>query len=222
MHGPDVADVQRLLGVAADGEFGPVTAAAVVVWKRSRGDLAPTAELSTDELGWLRSDVPLRAVVLMERWAAAGVGEEPPRSNRVPELVALARRLGVEPVLAAMGYPWCAFAVFLAALARGGESAALGLRERAFNAVYTPSVLAQAKAGAFGLQLVPAARAYRGDLVLFDWDFRGGDPTDHVGRLVAAPVDGRVHSVDGNSGGDGAVALRDRANGSVRAFVRDL
>ena len=35
------------------------------------------------------------------------------------------------------------------------------------------------------------------------------------------PVDGRVRTVDGNSGGDGLVARRDRENGSVRAFVRD-
>jgi len=28
MEGPDVADVQRLLGVDADGEFGPITAGA--------------------------------------------------------------------------------------------------------------------------------------------------------------------------------------------------
>ena len=68
---------------------------------------------------------------------------------------------------------------------------------------------------------MPAAEAFRGDLVLFDWDFNAGDPTDHVARLAHAPVDGRVRTVDGNTGVDGAVELRDRAIGSVRAFARD-
>ena len=75
-----------------------------------------------------------------------------------------------------MGFPWCGFAVFLAALAEGGKTAALGLRRRSFNALYTPAVLAAAEAGRFGLRIVPAKEAWRGDLVLFDWDLTRGDP----------------------------------------------
>jgi hypothetical protein len=120
-----------------------------------------------------------------------------------------------------MGYPWCAFAAFLAALVAGGRSAASGLRERRFNPLYTPAILAEARAGAFGLRVVAEARAFRGDLVLFDWDFGAGDPADHVGRLAQAPVDGRVRTVDGNSGVSGLVEPRDREIGSVRAFARD-
>lgn len=155
----------------------------------------------------------------MERWV--GLREVPPRSNRVPELAALAGRLGVEPVLARMGYPWCSFAVFLAALAHGGHTAARGLRGREFNAVYTPAVLAAARAGACGLRVVSPALARRGDLVLFDWDRGRGDPADHVARLVEKPVDGLVKTVDGNAGGDGTVAVRSREIGLIRAFVRD-
>lgn len=206
----DVAEAQRLLGVPVDGDLGPKTAAAIAAWRRSRG---------VTDVGLLFADVPLQAVAQMERWA--GLEEEPPGSNRVPRLAGLASRIGVAPSLAAMGYPWCAFAAFLAALAHGGETAALGLRDRRFNAVYTPAILAAARARSFGLRIVPAALAFRGDLVLFDWDPAHGDPVDHVGRLVENPVDERVHSVDGNAGGDGAVALRTRTNGSVRAFVRD-
>ena len=213
----DVAEVQRLLGVPADGELGPVTAAAITAWKRSRG--LRGEGLAAAEHRRLLADVPLLAVGQMERWA--GLHELPRGSNRVPELVALAARLGLPASLGRMGYPWCAFTVFLAALAHGGESATRGLLRGEFNAVYTPAVLAAAKAGGLGLQVVPPALAYRGDLVLFDWDFRHGDPVDHVGRLVEIPVDGRVRTVDGNSGGDGLVARRDRENGSVRAFVRD-
>jgi hypothetical protein len=221
LHGPDVAVLQRLLGLRADGEFGPVTANAVAAWKHARGDRTPTPDLTPGEHRRLLADVPLRAVRLMERWAASGVAEDPPRSNRVPELVALAERLGVAPAYSGMGYPWCAFAAFLAALVAGGQSAALGLRRRRFNPLYTPTILAEAEAGTFGLRVVPPAEAFRGDLVLFDWDFASGDPADHVARLVQAPEDDRVRTVDGNSEADGLVALRERAAGSVRAFARD-
>lgn len=206
----DVAEAQRLLGVPVDGDLGPKTAAAIAAWKRSRG---------VTDVRLLFSDLPLQAVAQMERWE--GLEEAPPRSNRVPALAGAAGRLGVAPALAAMGYPWCAFCAFLAALAHGGRSAALGLREQRFNAVYTPAILASARDEKFGLRIVPPAFAFRGDLVIFDWDFRHGDPADHLGRLVENPVDGRVHSIDGNSGGDGLVAFRTRSNGSVRAFVRD-
>lgn len=221
MRGPDVADAQRLLGVDADGVFGPISAHAVAAWKRARGDPSPETSLTPVERRRLLADVPLRAVELLERWAASGIGENPPRSNRVPELIAIAERQQVASAYRGMGYPWCAFAAFLAALVGGGEAAALGLRERRFNPLYTPAILAEAEAGAFGLHVVPHVFAFRGDLVLFDWDFAAGDPSDHVGRLVRPPVDGRVHTVDGNSGTNGLVELRDRAIGSVRAFARD-
>jgi hypothetical protein len=63
--------------------------------------------------------------------------------------------------------------------------------------------------------------AFRGDLVLFDWNLSAGDPADHVARLVQAPADGRVRTVDGNSGEAGVVALRERPLREVRAFARD-
>jgi hypothetical protein len=221
MLGPDVAEVQRLLGVDDDGEYGPITAAAVKAWKRSRGDDEPSAELDPLDRRSLLADVPLRAVRLMEHWAKVGVGEEPAGSNHVPELEELAERLEVRPEFTRMGYPWCAFAAFLAALVGGGRTAALGLRRRAFNPLYVPVLLAQAKAGKFGLSLVSANEAFRGDLVLFDWNRSGGDPADHVARLVAPPSNGRVRTVDGNSGGAGRVELRERPVAEVRAFARD-
>jgi len=221
MLGPDVVEVQRLLGVDADGDFGPITAGAVAAWQRSRGNPDPSSGLTPADRQRLLADVPLRAVLVMEQWAAQGLGEDPPRSNRVPALTGLARRENVAGAYSAMGYPWCAFAAFLAALGAGGRTAIAGLRGRRFNPLYTPAILAEAKAGAFGLRIVPAAAAFRGDLVLFDWDFRTGDPADHVGRLAQAPVDGRVVTVDGNSGVAGLVQRRERAIGSVRAFARD-
>src|SRR6266508_1443025 len=221
MHGRDVAALQGLLGVEADGEYGPVTAAAVKAWKRARRSPIPSGILSPHNQDRLRADLPLRAAFLLERWAFRGLREEPPGSDRVPQLVTLATELEVAAPFVRMGFPWCAFAVFLAALAEGGRTAALGLRRGSFNALYTPDVLTAAEKGRFGLQIVPAEEAWRGDLVLFDWDLASGDPADHVGRLVEPPDNGRVRTVDGNSGQMGLVQLRVRSNRSVRAFARD-
>jgi hypothetical protein len=154
----------------------------------------------------------------MERWAKLGLQERPPASNVVPELVTLAWELDVVPRIAQMGYPWCAFAAFLAALEAGGETAALGLREEAFNALYVPAVLTEARHERNGLRVVPGPQARRGDLALFDWT-PAGDPADHLGRLVRRPLGSVVSTVDGNSGG--RVALRRRPLAQVRAFVRD-
>src|SRR5438445_276998 len=87
--------VRRGLGVEVDGAFGPVTAAAVGAWKRARGNRTPSRELTPAERVRLLADVLLRAVRTMERWAAKGLHEDPPRSDRVPELITLAGRLGV-------------------------------------------------------------------------------------------------------------------------------
>lgn len=221
MHGPDVAEVQRLLGVADDGDYGPETARAVADWKRARSVVPASRVLDPLERRLLLGDVLLRAVRLMEHWAIARVGEEPVGSNRVPELVSLAERLDVQPEYSQMGYPWCAFCVFLAALVAGGRTAAFGLRRKAFNPLYAPDLLAQARASKYGLSLVAVEDAFRGDLVLFDWNLSAGDPADHVARLVQAPADGRVRTVDGNSGDAGVVALRERPLREVRAFARD-
>lgn len=159
-----------------------------------------------------------RATATMERWAKLGLRERPPGSNVVPELVELARELDVAPRIAEMGYPWCAFAAFLAALEAGGETSALGLRAEAFNALYVPTVLTEARHERNGLRFVATARARRGDLALFDWA-PAGDPADHLGRLVRRPLGSVVATVDGNS--SGRVALRRRPLAQVRAFVRD-
>ncbi len=88
----------------------------------------------------------------MERWAAEGLRERPPGSDRVPALVALARELGVSELYAEMGYPWCAFAAFLAALVHGGHTAEAGLRRERSS---TPSTYRRSSA-----RLRLAASAY--------------------------------------------------------------
>jgi hypothetical protein len=249
MIGPDVERAQRALGVPDDGEYGPITAGAVTEWKRRSGypDSAVDNVLSPEDLRRLLGKEPLppayarrarrlarelqdapadgvpeRAIGEMEAWAAAGYRERPAGSNKVPQLMKLARELGLSAELSAMGFAWCGFTVFLSALRVGGQTASAGLVQQAFNALYCPAILAEAEGSRFGLRLVPSDQASRGDLVLFDWA-PGGDPVDHVGRLREPPADGVVRTVDGNSGADSMhVTVRERPLKLVRAFARDL
>jgi hypothetical protein len=243
MRGEDVAAVQAALGVEADGLYGPVTAGAAASWKHEAGYPATAVDgtLRPEEqralLGLLElppgyarrararardaAAAPAmreRATARLERWAARGVRERPLGSDRVPALQRLARRLGLADWYCGMGWPWCAFAVFLTALEAGGRTAELGLRRGAFNALYTPAILAEAQAARSGMRVVALSQAARGDLVLFDWS-AGGDPVDHVGRLVRPPQNGVVATVDGNT--SDLVAVRERRVDQVRAFVRD-
>jgi hypothetical protein len=244
MKGPDVVRAQRALGVPDDGEYGPVSAGAAAAWKRRVGypddqidnTLDPQAQrylLVKDPLpeafrrrGERRARelaqtaaVPELAVAEMERWV--GLHERPKGSNRVPALGKIARELGLSDWYQKMGWPWCAFAAFLSALRVGGQSADLGLRQGKFNALYCPTILGEAQAGRWGMRVVAASQAARGDLVLFDWSPQG-DPADHVGRLVRPPAAGIVATVDGNSGSDDLhVVLRERPTSQVRAYVRD-
>ncbi len=244
MKGRDVVRVQRALGVDDDGEYGPVTAGAASAWKRRAGYLVNAIDttlteqdqrylLGKDELpnafrrrGEERArelamvaGVPERAVEEMERWI--GLRERPAGSNKVPALGKVARELGLSDWYQKMGWPWCAFTVFLAALRVGGQSAELGLRQGKFNALYCPAILAAAQGARFGMRVVAASEAARGDLVLFDWSPQG-DPADHIGRLVRPPAGGVVVTVDGNSGTDDLLVVeRERQTTQVRAYVRD-
>jgi hypothetical protein len=242
-RGADVERAQRALGVPDDGEYGPVTASAVAEWKRSSGypdreldnvlrpvdmrrllgreplppGFARRAKRRAAQAAQGGSGVGARAAAEMETWARAGFRERPTGSNRVPQLVKLGRRLGVADDYALMGLPWCGYAAFLAGLAVGGASARAGLIERQFNPRLCTDILAQAEAGKFGLRVVPLAEVARGDLVLVDNS--GPDRVDHVGRLLERPTNGRLLTVDGNSGDRVATTTRDLS--SIRAFVRD-
>jgi hypothetical protein len=244
MKGGDVVRVQRRLGVDDDGEYGPVTGGAAAAWKRRSGyldDAIDTTLSEQDQRYLLGKDelpsafrrraeerarelvavagVPQRAVEEMERWI--GLRERPPGSNKVPALGRVAADLGLSDWYQKMGWPWCAFTVFLAALRVGGQTAEQGLRQGKFNALYCPAILAAAQGARFGMQVVAPSQAARGDLVLFDWSPQG-DPADHIGRLVRPPTGGIVVTVDGNSGSDDLhVVQRERPTSVVRAYVRD-
>ena len=244
MEGPDVVRAQRALGVPDDGEYGPVSASAAADWKRRSGypDELVTNTLEPDDQRYLlgkkklpaeytarareratlgngSGDLPARAAALMESWADAGVKEQPAGSNKVPPLQRLARGLGLADYYSQMGFPWCAFAVFLSALKEGGQTAEQGLRAGAFNALYCPDILSQAEAGHFGMRVIPQSKVQRGDIVLFDYH-PDGPRAEHIGRVTRAPQDGVVLTIEGNS--SDTVARRERPLGQIRAFVRDV
>lgn len=258
MHGGDVEAVQkRLRGVYTDGEYGPATGAAVKDWKWRVGyhdsqvntALAPeehlvlvgfrkrTADMITRTAarkakGLLAKfkppkDVNAGTLAAARRWI--GVTESPPRSNKVPKLVAWFKSLGVKAYVE-MGVAWCEQFAMACGLAAGSTSARAGLVEQKFNALYTVDVVNLAKAGRFGLSIVPLSEVRPGDLAHIN--FPGGDPlTDHVEVVEIPPVEvggGEYVTIGGNtSPGDsgsqangGGVFRRRRFTYQVAAYVR--
>ena len=228
-----------------DGEYGPVSAGAAAAWKPSRlpGRRRSTTRSSPQDQRYLLGKDPLPDA--FRNRGRAGVRESsrrPPRyrSSRSPRWssgsacrsarkapTGCPRSAASPPSSASRtgtrrwAGPWCAFTVFLAALKVGGQSAEAGLRQGKFNALFCPTILGEAQAGRWGMRVVAASQAARGDLVLFDWSPQG-DPADHIGRLLRPPSAGVVATVDGNSGDESlAVVLRERPTSQVRAYVRD-
>jgi len=122
---------------------------------------------------------------LAEALRHVGVRESPPGSNRTM----FGRWFGAD------GVPWCAiFASYCfdvgagVVLCRGWHGAGVGSR----GVAYVPTLAAWLKATGRSV-----AAPQPGDLVIFDWD--GGLP-DHAGLVVRALADGRIETVEGNSG----------------------
>lgn len=256
MTGQDVVRVQKALnaqinaGLDADGEYGPLTAAASKRWRHKMGfkvvngtlperaqrilfgewPISPveTARAKTRELAARRAakrlSVPEKAVRWME--ARAGLTEKPAGSNRVPQLMQEGKIAGLAKWTYSMGWPWCAYATSLSNLVSGGYHGWAGLIKGWTNPLYCPTILADAKAGKNGLRLIAKSEAKRGDLLLFNWD---GGVVDHIGR-ARGPWDGKsIKTVEANtsfgtSGSQsdgGAIALRTRYWGDIEAVVRD-
>jgi hypothetical protein len=175
-------------------------------------------------------------------WYTARWKEYPAGSNQVQPLMALCRDLRLSSYYANMKYPWCALAVFVAALAEGSEAARLGLREGKFNALYTPTIRQVAENGAYGLQAISKAQIVKGAGVLFDFGGSNGGEVDHIGYALGKPgqvvtaagqkwqppgaeyvvcVEGNTSYDDKGSQSDGgAVAIRIRPLSQIRtAFL---
>ena len=134
-----------------------------------------------------RRTVGSRAADRMVRWYQAGWKEYPAGSNRVQPLMQLCRDLKLSAYYSGMGYPWCALAVFVAALAEGSKSGEAGLRRGAFNALYTPTIRQVAENGAHGLRAVSRSSIQHGVCVLFDFGGGNGAEVDHIGIALGKP-----------------------------------
>ena len=251
---------------SVDGIFGPVTANAAKTAKWRLGyaqkNVTPTygAQLHAFLTGArkptsamrvrakarqpkpVKQTIGTRAADRMVRWYEARWREYPAGSNQVQPLMQLCRELRLSSYYANMGYPWCALAVFVAALAEGSSSAKAGLREGKFNALYTPTIRQVAENGAYGLRAISKTSITKGAGVLFDFGGANGGEVDHIGfalgkpgQLVVAagqrwqpPSAEYVVCVEGNTSYDdkgsqangGAVAIRIRPLSQIRtAFV---
>lgn len=194
----------------ADGEYGPVTATAAKAAKVALGYAAsecqPTYGQKLDDYlsGSVQPTIAMRARVAvrnqavdttgvgakaadrMVRWYQAGWKEDPMGSNVVPPLQQLSRQLKLSAYLVNMGVPWCAQSSMTAALAEGSKTAAYGLRQGRFNALYCPELKAQASAGNFGMRAVSKSLIDKGTYILFDWPPADGT-MDHVGIALGKP-----------------------------------
>jgi len=216
MTGQDVKAAQGTLVSAGflppkstDGIFGPVTANAAKAAKYrlgyARKNVTPTYGPELD--GFLRGkkkpsimmvrrakararkperNVGEKTADTMTAWATARWHEAPAGSNFVPQLSALAKRSGCSPYIYGMRYPWCAMALFTAALQHDSKAAKTGLKDQMWNALYTPTIQQMARDGRFGLRAVSVRNGgiVKGTGLLFDFD---GGNVDHVGIALGKP-----------------------------------
>lgn len=257
MKGPDVVRVQNALknvhgaAIEVDGEYGPMTAAAVKRYRHKAGfkvvngtmperaqkillgewPLSPVekARAATRAAAAKRAEkritVPEKAVRWMEE--RAGLTESPAGSNRVPRLMREGKAAGLSTWMSSMGWPWCAYTTSLSNLVSGGYYGWYSLIKGKSNGLYVPEILSDAKAGRNGLRLVPKAEAKRGDLLVFNFD---GGVVDHIGRARGPWKNGSIQTVEANTSFEGksgsqsdggALALRTRSWGLIEAVVRD-
>jgi hypothetical protein len=250
MRGDDVLAVQKKLNLRTDAIYGPVTAGAVKAWKYRFGypekhiNLNYTRSDRAYLFGTKEKTVPMKyraksrakkapaaGVAVMRQkslhhmrsWAGQGLVEKPAHSNKVPTLQRIGSELNVGWE-ANMGWPWCAYAVMLAALKAGSSTARQGLVENKFNALYVPEIESHARAGRYGMRVVGWGEAKPGDFVTFNWD--GGVP-DHIGMLVqtevgfAVCVEGNTSpSTAGSQSDGGGVYVRNRDRSQIQAIIR--
>jgi peptidoglycan hydrolase-like protein with peptidoglycan-binding domain len=227
MKGNDVTYAQRLLRKhgyykgKAEGEFGPLTAQACQRAKYWLGYAKPVQTFGTDLekllLGRTQPSPaakqriarrkkkaqtkPLGQTALAQMEKFVGLTEDPPGSNRVPEIN---RWWGGGDVA------WCARTVSKAYVSAGSKAFVRGR-----NYQYVPTLVGDARAGRNGLTVTLDPKP--GDLVCFDWDgsnFRTGD--NHVGMFKAGTRQ-RFKTIEGNV--ESRCDYHDRTSGSAKNVV---
>lgn len=210
-----------------DGEYGPLTAAAVARSKYWMGfpaskinKIAGNSFMKMLKSGKLpvtyrlrrrrrlnlyykgKTNNSKRAAILKTAISQIGVKENPAGSNRVK----YSEWYG-------MIGPWCAMFVSWCYAKHG-----LGKK---FHYAYTPYVVANARSNKNSLYVTNNPQP--GDLVLYDWDKDG--KADHIGIYEKAIAKGVFQAIEGNTsvGNDsngGEVMRRKRKTSSVICFVR--
>jgi len=190
--------------------------------------LGPTP---TDAVRWLTRPIGERAALVMAGWGLARWDENPPGSNRVPELAAVAKHLRLSAWYQAMGWSWCDYSAHLAGLVVGSVACASGVGPtHAYNGLYTVESLEVADAGRYGWRPVPKTGVSLG---CKGWiDFGGGvaSAVDHTFWILGRPGErafgytpdrGSVVTAEGNTSGEGEPGSQ--ANGGRFAIrVRPL
>jgi hypothetical protein len=199
-----------------DGVFGPQTEAAVKLFQARFPDL-DGQPLKVDgmvgAITWAalfggaaagestRTSVPLLAAALAVAISQIGVMEQPPRSNRGPEVDRYLKAAGLDP--ADGSFPWCAAFVYWcfkeAAKTLGREN----------PVIRTAGVLDHwNRAGDPGIARITAAKAHMheelvkpGHIFIIDTGDPGG--AGHTG-LVESVVAGKLITIEGNTN-DGGV-----------------
>jgi len=231
MRGDDVRALQQALADlgyapgAADGVFGPATAAAVSAFQADHGlevdgwvgartrDALVDARPSSDGNGTGNGNgggTDAGRLALAEALQHVGTIEQP--VNRT----SFGRWYGVD------GVPWCNIFVSYAFLIGADYTICAGFRGPGVNAkgcAYVPTTEAWLRnAGLWRGKATPAP----GDIAIFNWD--GGTP-DHIGIVVQDLGGGAFETVEGNTSptdnsNGGMVMRRRRTLSQVDGFGR--
>jgi hypothetical protein len=159
----------------------------------------------------------VRAVALARAVGELGTTESPSGSNLNP----YGAWYGVN------GEPWCAMFVtwsFETGAASIGKDSPSFVRGSRY--AYCPYIVADARAGRYGLRTVEASDVIPGDVVVYDWSGGADGVYDHVGIFekwvdvgsTFYAIEGNTSATDNSNGG--AVQRRTRAVGGGVVFVR--
>jgi hypothetical protein len=235
--GPDIKALQRavnkrlrarrLYAIEVDGEWGPDTDTAVRETAWVLGITKDTLDgLVSVDVQLLIHD-PAKRTAAMKKLAKkrkgklrrspqavvnaalryVGKTESPAMSNRGPGIISRCQKamLGVD------GFFWCGAFVGYFLEKVGGVPIS---RKRI---VYTPSIVADAKAKANGFEgWHPVAEARPGDLALFDWMINDGITANHVEIVVRNLGGGKLECVGGNTSKGG----QDNNGGGIYRQIR--
>ena len=218
--GPDVRMLQRavnkrrkargLATIAVDGEWGPITDAAVreTAWvlglakNRISGPVSPAVQMLIRDPDQRDAEQLARAKKRRKKLAHSaeavvgaalvhvGESESPAGTNRGPGIISRCQKA----MLGYDGYFWCGAFVGYFLEKAGGVPIS---RKRI---VYTPSIVADARAQVNGFSgWHPPEAARPGDLALFDWDSHDAVKANHVELVVRNLGGGRLECVGGNT-----------------------